>query len=88
MGWPVKVYDAIHNGEVKIQIPVFNVHPHCYSAVMLPVARSDEYLITHFQEHKIRQELGETIEGAVGECESWIKENLWEDVAVVEERSP
>lgn len=87
MGSPVKVYDAIHNGEAKIQIPVFEVHPRCYSAVMVPIARSDEYLIGRFQEHKIRHELGETIEDAVFKCKSWIKENLWEDVGVVEEPS-
>lgn len=88
MGWAVKVYYAIHNGETKIKIPVFQVHARCYSAVMLPVARNDEYLITRFQEHKMRHELGETIEGAVSECESWIKKNLWDDVTVIEEHSP
>jgi hypothetical protein len=88
MGWAVKVYDAIHSGETKIKISVFEVHPRCYSAVMLPVARSDEYLITRFQEHKLRHELGETIEDAVDKCESWIKENLWDEVTVIEEHSP
>ncbi|HCX89592.1 MAG TPA: hypothetical protein DHT43_03535, partial [Deltaproteobacteria bacterium] len=85
MGWAVKVYDAIHSGETKIKIPVFEVHPRCYSAVMLPVARSDEYLITRFQEHKLRHELGETIEDAVEMCKKWIRINLWQDVHVIEE---
>jgi hypothetical protein len=39
MGWPVKVYNAIYSGEAKIQIPVFEVHARCYSAVMVPIAR-------------------------------------------------
>jgi len=54
---------------------------------MLPVARSDEYLVTRFKEHKMRQELGGTVEDAVDKCESWIKENLWNDVTVIEEHS-
>ena len=87
MGWAVRVYDVIHNGETKITIPVFEVNPRCFSAVMLPVARSDEYLVTRFKEHKMRQELGGTVEDAVDKCESWIKENLWNDVTVIEEHS-
>ncbi len=88
MSGPVKVYAAIHDGETKIQIPVFDVQGRCYSAVMVPLARSEERLMSHFQKYKIRHELGETIELAVAECEKWIKENLWEDVDVLEDREP
>ncbi len=66
MGWAIKVYNAIHKGETKIRIAVFEVPPRFYSAVIIPISRSDEDLISHFQEHKIRHEIGETIESAVG----------------------
>jgi hypothetical protein len=87
MGWAVKMYKAIHNGETKINIPVFEVHHGLYSAVMIPIAKSDDYLVSRFQEHKVRQELGETVEHAVGKCESWIKKTLWDNVTVIEEQS-
>jgi len=83
MGWPIKVYLAKRNGEDKIQIPVFDVQGRCYSAVMIPLVRDDEFLMSHFQ--VIHHELGETIEGAVANCEKWIKENLWDDVDVLQE---
>lgn len=86
MGWAIKIYEAIHNGETKIRIPVFEVRPRWYSAVIIPVAQSDEYLMTRFQEHKLRHELGETIEDAVEMCKKWIRSNLWQDVNVIEER--
>lgn len=88
MGWAVRVFDVIHDGETKITIPVFEVNPLCYSAVMLPVARGDEHLVTRFQGHKTRQELGGTVESAISECKSWIEKNLWDDITVIEEHSP
>jgi len=87
MGYPVKIYTVIQNEETKIEIAVFDVEGRCYSAVMFPVAPGDDRLMEHFKEHKIRQELGKTIELAIAGCETWIKENLGQDVVVHEKRT-
>lgn len=79
MGWPVKTYVALHNGESKISIPVFEGEGRYFSAVMIPTARDDNTLMRQFQEYKIRHELGVTIEEAVANCKSWIKENVWDN---------
>lgn len=86
MGWPIKVYLAKRNGEDKIQILVFDVQGRCYSAVMIPLARDDTFLMNRFQDPHTCHETGETIEAAVANCEKWIKENLWDDVDVIEEQ--
>jgi len=82
MGWPVKIYVAVQNGKIKIEIPVFEVEGvSCYSAVMRPVAYDDEQIMSLFKEH-YRHELGKTVELAVSACEKWIKEKLGQDVTV------
>jgi len=88
MGWPVRVYIAVHKGERKVEIPVFDIQGRCYSAVMIPLDRSDKSLLDHYQDYRIRHEVGKTIEEAVAYCEKWIKENLWDDVKVLEEQTP
>ncbi len=88
MGCPVKVYIAVHEGERKVEIPVFDVYDRYYSAVMIPLARGDKSLMSNFQDYRIRHEVGKTIKEAVACCEKWIKENLWEDVEVLEEQTP
>ena len=87
MGWPVKIYIAVHKGERKVEIPVFDVQGR-YSAVMIPLDRSDKSLLGHFQDYRIRHEVGKTIEETVAYCEKWIKENLWDDIKVLEEQTP
>lgn len=84
MGGPVKIYIAVENGKTKIEIPVFDVEGRCYSAVMFPVAREDLRLMSHFKEHEILNELGNSVELAVAACERWIKEKLGQDVTVHE----
>lgn len=86
MGWPLKVYIVMHEGERKVRIPVFDVEGRCYSAVMIPLDQSDKSMMSHFEGYRIRHEVGKTIEEAVAYCEKWIKENLWDDVKVLEEQ--
>jgi hypothetical protein len=84
MGYPVKIYVAVQNEETKIMIPVFDVEGKCYSAVMLPLARGDLQLMSHFNKNEKRHELGNTVELAVEACETWIREKLGPNVAVLE----
>ena len=86
MGSPVKVYAVVQNGEIKIEIPVFDVEGRCFSAVMIPIARGDTRLMSHFGQHKMGHEVGKTIELAVAACERWVKTNLGQDAAIREKQ--
>jgi hypothetical protein len=84
MRYPVKIYVAVQNKETKIVIPVFDIEDRGYSAMMLPLARGDSQLMSHFEKNVKRQEHKKTVELAIEACETWIKERLGPDVAVFE----
>jgi len=84
MSYPVKIYVAVQNEETKIVIPVFYMEDRGYSAVMLPLARGDSQLMSHFETNEKRHEPGNTVELAVEACKTWIKAKLGPNVAVFE----
>jgi hypothetical protein len=86
MGYPVKVYVAVQNGETKIEIRVFDMEGICYSALMLPVPSGDARLMSLFKD-KIPTLEGKTIKLAIDACEKWIKANLGQDVVVREKQT-